>query len=273
MRAFDTAVLVVALIVVVVASVITRYRPPMACLIAHQNDKPKWIDSGFSFGSGGLLFAYHIGVVEFLMQMGVSPDVPLAGASCGVIAALSLRLSLSPETMKKTFWGLLDHIRENGPQGSVAYLREQLESILPDDAHEICNRGSNFYIELSSSVSLRPFLVNRFESRERLIDVVCVSCTIPFVTGVALWAFDGFFLNRCDSRIAPMIPVDCFSYPWQGMAEIFPSPEIRHFPMLPRDFQSAAMIPDAIERYHALMRKGFGDASRTLLYLKPSLTE
>ena len=265
MTPFEKAVLVIALIVVVVASVITRYRSPMACVVTAQgnSDSVKSIRHGFSFGSGGLLIAFHIGVIEFL-QENVSADlcgsIPLAGASCGVIAALALRLNLSAESMKRSFWDLLAHVREHGPQGSVAFLRSQLEILLPSNAHEICNRGSDFYVELSSTVDFRPFFVNRFESRAHLIDVVCASCAVPFVTHTEIvpWAFDGVFLNRCDFRIAPMIPVDCFSFPWQPPP---PSGEIRHFPMLARDYGSAAMTPDDDERYAVLMKKGYDDAA------------
>ena len=260
MRGFDMGVVAVAVVVIAVTQSILPYRP-IVCTAA-----PDPARSGFSFGSGGLLVAYHIGVVEGLRET-YGNDlqfVPLAGASCGVIAALCVRMNLSIDEMKESFWELLDHVRRYGPQASVTLLRDQLERMLPPNAHELCNRG-DFHVELSSSANFRPFFVSRFESRDDLIDVVCASCSIPFVThnAVTPWVFDGIFLNRCDPRVASMSPVDCFSFPWQTA----PQPgEIRHFPMTIRDYGSGALVPDTNERYEHLFSLGKEQANHANHY-------
>lgn len=240
--------------------------------------------SGYAFGPGGLLYAFHIGVVEGLLRskhQGIR-FVPLAGASCGALAALSLRVGMPPEVAESAFWELVTMLRRQGHgRGTLAFLRAKLDAVLPSDAHELCNRGSNFYVQLlrvadpsailSAPIAAPvpvPVLVSHFRSRAHLIEVVCASCRVPFVTtggvggggrrdvgggGGGQAGYDAFCLARLDPRISSMTPVDCFSFPTQSAPD---ADEIRIHPTSLRDLLSILLIPDEDARYVELMRQG-----------------
>lgn len=142
---------------------------------------------GFSLTPGGLLFPYHIGVLSSLTKRGyVTDTTPLAGSSAGAIAVACRAASVSPEIALNGCIRISEKCAaRGGARGNLLpLLEEQLEDLLPMDAHEVVNRREGFtglaYREIFP-VS-RSVLQDEFGTREELIEAVCNSSMFPFFT-------------------------------------------------------------------------------------------
>eukprot|EP00897_Mesotaenium_endlicherianum_P009335 jgi/Mesen1/842/ME000112S10989 len=135
---------------------------------------------GFSYSAAGLLFPYHLGVTQCLIENGfIKENTPLAGSSAGAIvsavvaAGVDMRFAL--EATKK----LAADCREHGTAfrlGSV--LRRFLEEFLPEDAH-ITASGRIRVAVTQVFASPRGLLVDSFDSREDLINALITSSFVP----------------------------------------------------------------------------------------------
>jgi len=134
------------------------------------------------FDGGGWAAVFSLGVVDYLLTNYVLPETTRAYAiSSGNLAALCLMLQLDPnELVQERFPSLIDAMRArpvDGLCGQLQPLRQFLESILPDDAHQ---RLSNRLVVI---VSNWPFLgfrgISTFVSRLELIDSIIASCSLP----------------------------------------------------------------------------------------------
>ena len=134
-----------------------------------------------SFGGGGFLGVYHVGVVKCLEER--APELldefcafygASAGAMTATCAVCKVDIMLSYKFVKKTF----EALRELGPLGFLhpsfdlySRLRSFFDGCLPPNAHRQ-SRGK-LYISLSVVSSLRNKLVSNFTTRKELIDVSC----------------------------------------------------------------------------------------------------
>lgn len=135
---------------------------------------------GFSFSAAGLLFPYHLGVAQFLVEKGyIKETTPLAGSSAGAIICVVIASGLSMQQALDATKILADDCRRKGTMFRLgALLRDCLEELLPDDAHTSCNGRIRVAI---TQISWRPrgLLVDQFDSKGDLINALITSAFIP----------------------------------------------------------------------------------------------
>ncbi|XP_047173354.1 patatin-like phospholipase domain-containing protein 2 [Vigna umbellata] len=135
---------------------------------------------GFSFSAAGLLFPYHLGVAQFLIQNGyIKETTPLAGSSAGAIVCAVIASGASMEEALTATKILAEDCRNRGTAFRLgAVLRDILVKFLPDDVHI----RSNGRVRVAVTQLLwrpRGLLVDQFDSKEDLINAVFTSSFIP----------------------------------------------------------------------------------------------
>ncbi|WCJ18257.1 Acyl transferase/acyl hydrolase/lysophospholipase superfamily protein [Euphorbia peplus] len=135
---------------------------------------------GFSFSAAGLLFPYHLGVAQLLIEKGyIKETTPLAGSSAGAIVCAVIASGSSMQEALQVTKVLAEDCRQRGTAFRLgAVLRDVLEKFLPDDAHI----RSNGRVRVAVTQLLwrpRGLLVDQFDSKEDLIDAVFTSSFIP----------------------------------------------------------------------------------------------
>ncbi|KAL5789831.1 hypothetical protein ACOSQ2_004719 [Xanthoceras sorbifolium] len=135
---------------------------------------------GFSFSAAGLLFPYHLGVAQFLIEKGyLKETTPLAGSSAGAIVCAVIASGASMQEALQATKILAEDCRLRGTAFRLgAVLRDVLQNFLPDDAHT----RSNGRVRIAVTQLLwrpRGLLVDQFDSREDLINAVFASSFIP----------------------------------------------------------------------------------------------
>ncbi|CDY44961.1 BnaA08g06610D [Brassica napus] len=135
---------------------------------------------GFSFSAAGLLFPYHLGVAQLLIEKGYIKDTtPLAGASAGAVVCAVITSGSSMWEALEATKVLADDCRRNGTAFRLgAVLRESMEKLLPDDIHI----RSNGRVRVAVTQVLwkpRGLLVDQFDSKSDLINAVHTSSFIP----------------------------------------------------------------------------------------------
>ncbi|KAL2477520.1 Acyl transferase/acyl hydrolase/lysophospholipase superfamily protein [Forsythia ovata] len=135
---------------------------------------------GFSFSAAGLLFPYHLGVANFLIEKGyIKETTPLAGSSAGAIVCAVIASGASMQEALEATKALAKDCRLRGTAFRLgAVLRDILEKFLPDDAHI---RSSGRVRVAVTQILWRPrgLLVDEFDSKEDLINAVFTSSFIP----------------------------------------------------------------------------------------------
>ncbi|XP_051132975.1 uncharacterized protein LOC127252718 [Andrographis paniculata] len=135
---------------------------------------------GFSFSAAGLLFPYHLGVAQLLLEKGyIKETTPLAGSSAGAIVCATIASGASMEEALRATKKLADDCRLRGTAFRLgAVLREVLDQFLPHDVHI---RSSGRVRVAVTQLLWRPrgLLVDQFDSRGDLIDAVITSSFIP----------------------------------------------------------------------------------------------
>ncbi|KAI7990947.1 Patatin-like phospholipase domain-containing protein 2 [Camellia lanceoleosa] len=135
---------------------------------------------GFSFSAAGLLFPYHLGVAQFLIEKGYIKDTtPLAGSSAGAIVCAVIASGASMEEALKATKILAEDCRLRGTAFRLgAVLKDVLDKFLPDDVHFRSNGRVRVAV---TQILWRPrgLLVDQFDSKEDLINAVFTSSFIP----------------------------------------------------------------------------------------------
>ncbi|GFY90712.1 acyl transferase/acyl hydrolase/lysophospholipase superfamily protein [Actinidia rufa] len=135
---------------------------------------------GFSFSAAGLLFPYHLGVAQFLIEKGYIKDTtPLAGSSAGAIVCAVVASGANMEEALKATKILAEDCRLRGTAFRLgAVLRDVLDKFLPDDVHIRSNGRVRVAV---TQILWRPrgLLVDQFDSKEDLINAVFTSSFIP----------------------------------------------------------------------------------------------
>ncbi|KAI3424675.1 uncharacterized protein J3R85_010430 [Psidium guajava] len=135
---------------------------------------------GFSFSAAGLLFPYHLGVAQFLIEKGyIKETTPLAGSSAGAIVCAVVASGASMEEALIATKVLAEDCRRRGTAFRLgAVLRDVLDKFLPEDAHTRSNGRVRIAV---TQILWRPrgLLVDQFDSKEDLINAVFTSSFIP----------------------------------------------------------------------------------------------
>ncbi|CAL4992753.1 unnamed protein product [Urochloa decumbens] len=166
---------------------------------------------GFSFSAAGLLFPYHLGAAQCLMDKGyITERTPLAGSSAGAIICAVIASGNTMQDALQVTKDLADNCRSNGTAFRLgAVLRDVLDKFLPDDLHIRCNGRIRVAI---TQLSWRPrgLLVDQFDSKEDVINAVVTSSFIP---GYLAPRPATFFRNRLciDGGLTLFMPPTCAS--------------------------------------------------------------
>ncbi|PKA51793.1 hypothetical protein AXF42_Ash008022 [Apostasia shenzhenica] len=165
-----------------------------------ERKRKKVTSPGFSFSAAGLLFPYHLGVAQLLLDKGyIQETTPLAGSSAGAIVCAVIASGNSMGDALHATKVLAEDCRVKGTAFRLgAVLRNVLNEFLPHDVHIKSNgrirdksRLSVILILLASfswlilvaitQLSWRPrgLLVDQFDSKEDLINAVITSSFIP----------------------------------------------------------------------------------------------
>ncbi|XP_051144653.1 uncharacterized protein LOC127260778 isoform X2 [Andrographis paniculata] len=139
------------------------------------------ISRGFSFSAAALLFPYHTGVAQFLIEKDyINERVPLAGSSAGAITSAAIASGISMEEGLRAAKKLAEDCRLHGTLFRLAaVLRDTLHRILPNDAHIRCSGRVRVAITQIHNFIPNALLVDQFESKEDLINALLASSFIP----------------------------------------------------------------------------------------------
>lgn len=159
---------------------------PQPTLLEQDNDvdvrnaKLELASPGFSFSAAGLLFPYHLGVGQSLIEHGyITERTPLSGSSAGALVCAVIASGLSMEDAMLATKELASDCRQNGTAFRLGVvLRRSLENCLPEDAHK--RSSGRIRVAITQLFqSPRALLVEHFFSKEDLIDALLTSCFIP----------------------------------------------------------------------------------------------
>lgn len=142
--------------------------------------RPGLTSPGFSFSAAGLLFPYHLGVAQCLIEHGyITENTPLSGSSAGAIVSAVIASGLSMHDAMLATKELALDCRNNGTAFRLgAVLRGSLEKCLPEDAH-IRSSGRIQVAITQVFQSPKALIIGHFHSKEDLIDALHTSCFIP----------------------------------------------------------------------------------------------
>ncbi|KAG8364114.1 hypothetical protein BUALT_Bualt19G0093100 [Buddleja alternifolia] len=135
---------------------------------------------GFSFSAAGLLFPYHLGVAQLLIEKGyIKETTPLAGSSAGAIVCAVIASGASMQEALEATKRLAEDCRLRGTAFRLgAVLRDVLDKFLPDDVHIRAN--GRVRVAVTQILWMpRGLLVDQFDSKEDLINAVFTSSFIP----------------------------------------------------------------------------------------------
>ncbi|GLT41934.1 hypothetical protein SLA2020_159610 [Shorea laevis] len=135
---------------------------------------------GFSFSAAGLLFPYHLGVAQYLIEKGYMKETtPLAGSSAGAIVCAVIASGATMQDALKATKILAEDCRLKGTAFRLgAVLRDVLYKFLPDDVHTRSNGRVRVAV---TQILWKPkgLLVDQFDSKEDLINAVITSSFVP----------------------------------------------------------------------------------------------
>ncbi|KAK8941869.1 hypothetical protein KSP40_PGU016471 [Platanthera guangdongensis] len=145
-----------------------------------ERERRKVASTGFSFSAAGLLFPYHLGVAQLLLEKGfIKETTPLAGSSAGAIVCVVISSGSSMKDALQATKILAEDCRLNGTAFRLGeVLRNVLNEFLPEDVHTRSNGRVRIAI---TQLSWRPrgLLVDQFDSKKDLINAVITSSFIP----------------------------------------------------------------------------------------------
>ncbi|CAI5509867.1 unnamed protein product [Closterium sp. Naga37s-1] len=229
-------------------------------------------EPGFSFSAAGLLFPYHLGVAQYLLDHGyITESTPLAGASAGALVSAVVATGVEPRSLMPLAKLVAADCRKNGTAFRIGVLlRGVLNRILPDDAHIKCSGRIRVAITQVFG-SPRGWLVDAFESKEDLIDALITS---SFVPGYLEPRATTSFRNRTcvDGGISHFIPptasehtVRVCAFPASGYGltgtDIDPDMNTLNNNWTMRQYLSWALEPAEDDVWDGLFNSGYADAA------------
>ncbi|XP_066340064.1 uncharacterized protein [Miscanthus floridulus] len=226
---------------------------------------------GFSFSAAGLLFPYHLGAAQCLMDRGyITEKTPLAGSSAGAIICAVIASGNTMQDALQVTKVLADNCRSKGTAFRLgAVLKDVLDEFLPDDLHIRCNGRIRVAI---TQLSWRPrgLLVDQFDSKEDVINAVITSSFIP---GYLAPRPATFFRNRLcidggltlfmpPTSAAETVRICAFPASLLGLQDIGISPDCNpENRASPRQLFNWALEPAEDETLDKLYELGYLDAA------------
>ncbi|CAI0375727.1 unnamed protein product [Linum tenue] len=162
-----------------------------------EEDRRVVTSPGFSFSAAGLLFPYHLGVAQFLIEKGyIKESTPLAGSSAGAIVCAVIASGATMQEALEVTKTLAEDCRLRGTAFRLgAVLKDVLGKFLPDDVHIRSNGRVRVAV---TQILCRPkgLLVDQFDSKEDLINAVFTSSFIPGLRLIKNFIFGAGFLHQ-----------------------------------------------------------------------------
>ncbi|XP_061181319.1 patatin-like phospholipase domain-containing protein 2 [Saccostrea echinata] len=191
----------------------------------------------FSFAGCGFLGIYHVGVASCLKQHApqLVEKATFLGASAGALVCTCLLCGIDIGECTSFVLRLATKARSRAlgplhPSFDISrILRDVLDSILPDNAHEIV-RG-RLYVSLTRVSDKQAVLVSEFHSKADLIQALLCSAHVPLYSGLIPPSFHG--TRYVDGGLSDNLPIlndeTITVSPFAGESDICPSDNSSNF--------------------------------------------
>ncbi|EGT35758.1 hypothetical protein CAEBREN_16519 [Caenorhabditis brenneri] len=246
------------------------------------NSRPDLMN--LSFSGCGFLCVYHAGVAAAIKEY--APEFlenKILGASAGSIVACGLITGVCISHATSTILKVVTQARSRtvGPLhpefNLLGIVREELESILPPNAYEMCT--GRLVISLTRWSDHENVVVEEYSSNADLIDAIMCSCFIPLYCGISPPKFRG--VQYIDGGVSDNQPIydehTVTVSPFAGESDICPN-DWDSGSILGVDFNGtsirftarnmfrlmACLWPRSTEDLSKMCVQGFGDALRFL---------
>ncbi len=136
-----------------------------------------------SFGGGGMLWCYYLGVGHFIYKNFDVSRIKFLASSGGCFAAVPLAMGFDPYDWCRRDWPYcLTHYRTR-PMGcfldTTTFYRTLWDNYLPEDAHLRAN--DKLFISMTLFPSFKNKVVSRFATRDDLINCIIASTCLPVI--------------------------------------------------------------------------------------------
>ena len=127
---------------------------------------------------GGARLSYLLGIKKYIEESNIIID-EYAGSSSGALFAVIMACHLRNEDLIKVYQKLMkDDIYKNNYKFKI--IKKFLQIVLPKNCHELCSGKVRISISVFKFPLLRNQIVNKFISKDHLIDIILSSCSFPY---------------------------------------------------------------------------------------------
>lgn len=242
---------------------------------------------GFSLSPGGLLFPYHIGVLDSLKHQGyLTPSTPIGGSSAGAIASAAHAAELPTNVLLSATIDMANRCRElGGARGRLKMLlEEKLYELIDEESFERVLRKPLTIAYRELFPQNRPIHQTNFRDRDDLIKAICHSSTFPFFssnwpvamdtsTRIPRLVVDGFFAVPRDRFGCPDFAQAGIEVDQTILVSVFPPQITRINPSFSvigpsledsnmEDLIRLATEASSAAAYHRMYENGYADAER-----------
>uniref|UniRef100_A0AC34QBH2 PNPLA domain-containing protein n=1 Tax=Panagrolaimus sp. JU765 TaxID=591449 RepID=A0AC34QBH2_9BILA len=242
------------------------------------------LNYNLSFSGCGFLCIYHAGVIAAIKEY--APQLTknkICGASAGAIAAAGIVCNVCISKAVSTILSVITQAHQSmfGPLDTnfhlIELVRVGLDESLPLDAHILCT--NKLLISLTRVEDGRNVIVDRYDSRDELIQAILCSCFIPGFCGFVPPTFRGEqYWDGGMTDNQPVVDSKTITVsPFSGESDICP-PDFDSASMFGIDFNGTSirftsrnlfrifscLMPPSLEICSRMCRQGFEDALRFL---------
>eukprot|EP00457_Paulinella_chromatophora_P006443 gb/GEZN01006461.1/.p1 GENE.gb/GEZN01006461.1/~~gb/GEZN01006461.1/.p1 ORF type:complete len:392 (+),score=44.49 gb/GEZN01006461.1/:49-1224(+) len=234
----------------------------------HKDDVALEFGPSVSFGGGGMLWTYYLGVAHYIFKHYDTKKIKFLASSGGCFSAVPLAMGLDPYEWCKADWNTcLDHYssRTMGQyMDSCEFYRKLWDRYLPHNAHELAS--GRLFLSITLFPSFQGKVVSQFENREDLISCIIASTCLPLVflrdfpyTKFGL-AIDGGLSNDQPAIDRYTITVSVLN----ASADLVPS--------IPCSILDVVKTPQSVKEALFLAGRGYRDAGATDLWNRAEWT-
>ena len=244
-------------------------------------DKPS-----ITFAGCGFVGIYHVGVATCLKLF--APHLlqnKIGGSSAGAMCALTLLcdiplVDIARNVVMLAFEANKYMLGSFSPDFSIhELLKTFFETVLPDNVAEIVS--GKLFVSLTQMRNTKNILVSEFRDKNDVIEAVCASSFVPFMSGITFPKFRGEYAldGGCSDNLPVLGEQTITVCPFTGDASICPTEERSekwgnffhgtggsvHVSKNNLWRFKDAVCSSNIQALESLFAEGFSDASRFLL--------
>ncbi|CAG9536734.1 unnamed protein product [Cercopithifilaria johnstoni] len=248
-------------------------------------DPERVYKASLSLSGCGFLCIYHAGVCAAVKEY--APQLlqnRISGASAGSIIAASIVCNVCISQTTSFFLSVVSEARSytfgvlNRDFDLMKLLRMKLNAILPSNAHELCT--NRLRISVTRFRDMENVILDKFHTKDELIEAICCSCFIPVYGGFVYPTFrDEIYIDGGASNNQPIIDTDTITVsPFSGESDICPTDE-ESASLFEWNFSGTSirltannlyrtalcLFPPSVEECASLCRSGFNDALKFLI--------